>query len=459
MVLSRKTASPNIPASVLAVCRVLSGRGYQAYVVGGAIRDALLGKEAKDWDITTDATPDQVRQLFTKTLATGEKYGTITVIVDNHSVEVTTMRKDSLYSDARHPDHVEFTTDLTADLGRRDFTVNAIAYDPLSQTFYDPYHGLKDLRRKILRTVGDPKARFSEDALRMLRLIRFSATLGFRPEKNTLKGIQPQLIARIAKERIKEELSKLLLAESIAQPLQLLYTSGLLEQIIPELALTAGVKQGNYHPWDVLGHSITACQAIKPELHLRLAALLHDVGKPQTMSEDAKGIHFYGHDQIGAELAEAILQRLTYSKRIQNKVALLIRHHMFQIHPHSSDKAIRRLIHRVGKENIHDLIELRKADVLGMRHNPRQVWEYFQALTERVLQIIESDHAFTLADLAVSGTDLIEELSLKPGPLIGKILAGLLDKVLDEPELNTRPQLLALAKAFIESPPATDAEF
>ena len=241
--------------------------------------------------------------------------------MENKFVDVTTMRQDAHYSDARHPDHVEFTTDLNTDLGRRDFTVNAIAYDPLTRTFHDPYQGLRDLRRKILRTVGDPKARFGEDALRMLRLIRFSAVLAFKPDKQTMQGIQPHLMARIARERIKEELSKLLLADAIVQPLQLLYTSGLMEQIIPELAQAAGVDQGSYHPWDVLGHSIMTCQAIKPELHLRLAALLHDVGKPQTISEDQKGIHFYGHDQLGAELAKEILKRLTYSKHIQTKSA------------------------------------------------------------------------------------------------------------------------------------------
>ncbi|HHX01158.1 MAG TPA: CCA tRNA nucleotidyltransferase [Firmicutes bacterium] len=454
----RRATHLKIPEPVLIICRVLSDHGYQAYIVGGAIRDALLGKTPADWDVTTDAMPDQVQQIFQKTLATGAKYGTITVVMENKFVDVTTMRQDAHYSDARHPDHVEFTTDLNTDLGRRDFTVNAIAYDPLTRTFHDPYQGLRDLRRKILRTVGDPKARFGEDALRMLRLIRFSAVLAFKPDKQTMQGIQPHLMARIARERIKEELSKLLLADAIVQPLQLLYTSGLMEQIIPELAQAAGVDQGSYHPWDVLGHSIMTCQAIKPELHLRLAALLHDVGKPQTISEDQKGIHFYGHDQLGAELAKEILKRLTYSKHIQTKVSLLIRHHMFQIHPHASDKAIRRLIHRVGVANIHDLIELRKADVLGMKHNPKHVLDYHQAMIERVNQIIEAENAFSLADLAISGTDLIRELNLQPGPIIGQILTALLDRVLDEPQLNNRSQLLSTANELIDTLSATDAE-
>jgi poly(A) polymerase/tRNA nucleotidyltransferase (CCA-adding enzyme) len=456
--LFRKAKHPKTPEPILAICRTLSGHGFQAYVVGGAVRDSLLGKPPTDWDVTTDATPEQVQQIFPKTLATGAKYGTITVRVDSQFVDVTTMRKDARYSDARHPDSVEFTTDLTTDLGRRDFTVNAIAYDPLTQTFCDPYHGLKDLRRRLLRTVGDPRSRFSEDALRMLRLIRFSATLEFKPERRTLDGIQPHLIARIAGERLKEEFNRLLLANNIVQPLQLLYTSGLLKYIIPELAAAAGVDQGSNHPWDVLGHSIISCQAVKPELHLRLAALLHDVAKPQTISEDQKGMHFYGHDQLGAAMAKEILRRLTYSKRIQAKVRLLVKHHMFQIHPYSSDRAIRRLIHRVGKENIYDLIELRKADVLGMNHNPKHVWAYYQAMIERVDQIIDADNAFALKDLAVTGTDLIEELNLQPGPLIGRILSHLLDKVLDEPELNNRRQLLAIAKEFAGTWRASDDE-
>ena len=369
------------------------------------------------------------------------------------------MRKDAHYSDGRRPDYVEFTSDLKADLSRRDFTINAIAYDPLREVFHDPFAGMRDLRRRILRTVGESRERFSEDALRMLRLIRFSAVLGFKPEKRTLLGIQPHLIVNVANERIKEELNKLLAADAIVQSLQLFYTCGLMEQIIPELAQTAGINQGSNHAWDVLGHSIITCQAVRPKLHLRWAALLHDVAKPQTFSKDEKGIHFYNHDQLGAEIAQQILKRLTYSNKLQNKVGLLIRYHMYQIHPDSSDKALRRLINRVGVENIYDLIELRKADILGMKHNPQQVLSYYQMMLKRIEEILAADSVLSVKDLAVTGTDLMYELNLKPGPMIGKILNFLLDQVLDQPELNTKADLITLASSYlIDNQLTTDAE-
>ncbi|NLM69597.1 MAG: HDIG domain-containing protein [Firmicutes bacterium] len=455
----RKKASVTVPEPVLVVCRTLQEHGFQAYIVGGAVRDALLGKEATDWDVTTDALPDQIERIFAKTIPTGRQFGTISVVTGEQIVEVTTMRKDAHYSDGRRPDYVEFTSDLKADLSRRDFTINAIAYDPLREVFHDPFAGMRDLRRRILRTVGESRERFSEDALRMLRLIRFSAVLGFKPEKRTLLGIQPHLIVNVANERIKEELNKLLAADAIVQSLQLFYTCGLMEQIIPELAQTAGINQGSNHAWDVLGHSIITCQAVRPKLHLRWAALLHDVAKPQTFSKDEKGIHFYNHDQLGAEIAQQILKRLTYSNKLQNKVGLLIRYHMYQIHPDSSDKALRRLINRVGVENIYDLIELRKADILGMKHNPQQVLSYYQMMLKRIEEILAADSALSVKDLAVTGTDLIYELNLKPGPMIGKILNFLLDQVLDQPELNTKADLITLASSYlIDNQLTTDAE-
>lgn len=444
-----KKPSIIIPEPVQIICAKLNQHGYQSYVVGGAVRDALLRKPPTDWDVATDAHPENVQQLFSKTIPTGAKYGTVTVVIDDALIEVTTMRRDANYSDARRPDYVIYTDNINEDLARRDFTVNAIAYNPSTQQFIDPFGGMKDLYRRILRTVGDPQARFREDALRMLRLIRFIAVLDFQPDRQTVAGIQPELITYVAEERIKDELSKLLVASSIAKSLELMYTSGLMTQILPELARTAGVKQGAYHYWDVLGHSIMTAQAIQPQLHLRLAALLHDIGKPLTFSEDENGIHFYGHELIGAEIAQNILQRLTFSKQLQNQVSLLIKYHMYQVHPHSTDKAIRRLIHAVGKENIFDLIELRKADILGMRHNPRQVWEYYQNMISRIDALLKAADVFTLSDLALTGHDLIRELGLQPSPTIGTVLNYLLELVLDNPELNTKPQLLALAQEYI----------
>lgn len=439
----------SVPEAVRQICFQLKEHGYQAYIVGGAVRDALLQLSPTDWDITTDALPDRVRQIFTRNIPSGQRFGTITVIYNELLVDVTTMRQDACYSNQRHPDYVEFCADIDQDLGRRDFTINAIAYNPLTNQFIDPFGGITDLRQSRIRTVGDAKARFYEDALRMLRLIRFSAVLNFKPAKQTIAAIQPELIIQIASERIKDELSKLLSADKIAKPLQLMYDSGIMEQILPELASTANISQGAYHRWDVLGHLIMTAQAVKPDLNLRLAALFHDIGKSETRIRDEFGIHFYGHDQIGATLTHSILNRLTYSKNTQDKVSLLVKHHMFQIHPNSTDKAIRKLIAKVGTNNIHDLLELRKADILAMKYNPRQTLNYYRLMKRRIDEILAAEHAFTRKDLAVSGSDLINELSLDPSPQIGQILQYLLDKVIEQPEVNNYTDLIARARAYI----------
>lgn len=438
-----------VPTPVIQICKQLTTKGFQAFLVGGAVRDQLLKAKPTDWDITTDAYPEIIAKIFHHTVTTGKRFGTITVLHDGYSVEVTTMRSESTYSDGRHPDAVKFCRDLQLDLARRDFTINAIAYDPLTERYIDPYLGMKDLSKKLIRTVGNANTRFCEDALRMLRLIRLSAVLDFKPDKTTLAGFQPQLINKVANERIKVELDKLLLAENITTGLKLMFVSGIMAEILPELARCANVYQGDYHHLDVLGHSIIAAQATKPILHLRLAALLHDIGKPDTYTSDESGIHFYGHDKLGAKIAKSILQRFTYAKQLREKVTLLIKHHMFQIHPRSSDKAIRRFMARVKRENIHDLLELRKADIMAMKHNPRQAWEYYKIMAARINEIVNEKQALSVNDLVVSGTDLINELDLSPGPKIGKILDHLLQLVLDDPELNTYGHLIQAAKTYI----------
>ncbi len=439
-----------IPQQVIGICRKLSSHGYRGYIVGGSVRDSLLHLNPSDWDITTDAVPEMICTIFPQTIPKGIKFGTVTVIKGGFLVDVTTMRQDATYSNQRHPDYVNFCSNVETDLSRRDFTINAIAYDPLMQEFIDPFGGISDLRRKRIRTVGNPDTRFKEDALRMLRLIRFMALLGFKPNKQTINAIQPRLMRNIAQERIKDELSKLLVAKKIIYPLQLMYTSGIMKEILPELANCAGIEQGSYHRWDVLNHSIKSAQVIKEDLVLRLAALLHDIGKTETKTQDAKGVHFYGHDKIGATMAGQVLSRLTYSKRIQAQVSLLIRYHMFQIHPNSTDKAIRRLIAKVGRNNIVNLLELRKADILGMKYNSRRTLNYYMQMHQRIKQILDEDQVFGLKDLALSGHDLIKELDLKPGPLIGKTLNYLFEAAIAQPEINNYKVLISLAKDYIE---------
>jgi tRNA nucleotidyltransferase (CCA-adding enzyme) len=443
----------HIPQAVLEICGTLKDNGYQAYLVGGAVRDSLRGEAPGDWDVATDALPSKVLSLFPKTIPTGIKYGTITVILQGLPVEVTTFRADGVYQDARHPADVSFSISIEEDLKRRDFTVNAIAYDPWAKEFIDPYGGRRDLKRHLLRTVGDPKERFTEDALRMLRFFRFQATLGFRPHRKALEAIQPPLIRKISPERIRDELSKLLLAELPGPTLFSMHNVGLLGEILPEVARGDGITQGSYHRFDVLRHSLHAMDSTLPRLDLRWAALLHDVAKPMTRIEDANGIHFYGHDVEGEKIARAILTRLRYSNQFIKKVALLVHWHMFPVHAHSTDKALRRFIRKVGKDNVLDLVELRRADILALgRQTTYGSWINWQTLKDRLAEIMDSDATFVVSDLAVDGHDVMTTLDLPPGPEVGSALEWLLERVIDEPKLNQREKLIDLLQSYEKTP-------
>ena len=447
-----KTVQNRIPQAVLDVYHTLWDKGYQAYVVGGAIRDSLLGDVPGDWDVATDAQPGEVMSLFSKTIPTGIKYGTVTVVKDI-SVEVTTFRSDGIYRDARRPEDVTFSTSIVEDLQRRDFTVNAIAYDPIARKFVDPFGGIRDLRRRTLKAVGDPEERFAEDALRMLRFFRFLATLEFRPCQKTLAAVKPKLIRRISAERIRDEMSKLLLAKAPGSTLLLMHRAGLLQEILPEVAEGDGVIQGSFHRFDVLRHSLEAVDNSLPRLELRWAALLHDVAKPKLRTEDEHGIHFYRHDVEGEQIARDILTRLRYAKRFVEKVALLVRWHMFSVHAGSTDKALRRFIRRVGKENVMDLLELRRADILALgRQTTCNAWQNWRTLRDRLQEILEGDTILTVNDLAIGGRDVMAALQIKPGPAVGAALEWLLEKVLDDPSLNEREILLSLLQSY-ENPP------
>jgi tRNA nucleotidyltransferase/poly(A) polymerase/L-fucose isomerase-like protein len=398
--------------------------------------------------VATDALPSQVMSLFPKTIPTGIKYGTITVVKDI-SVEVTAFRSDGIYRDARRPEDVSFSTSIEEDLQRRDFTVNAIAYDPIAKRFVDPHGGRRDLRHRILRAVGDPKERFSEDALRMLRFFRFLAVLEFRPCRRSLAAIEPRLIRKVSMERIRDEMSKLLLAKAPGSTLLLMHKAGLLREILPEIAQGDGVTQGSFHRFDVLRHSLEAVDNSLPRLELRWAALLHDAAKPRLRSEDEHGIHFYGHDVEGEEAAREILTRLRYSNKLVDKVALLVRWHMFSVHAGSTDKALKRFIRRVGKENVMDLMEVRRADILALgRQTTCSAWENWRTLKDRLQAILDSDATLTISDLAIGGHEVIAALGLKPGPAVGAALEWLLEIVLDDPALNEPQTLLSLLQSY-----------
>jgi poly(A) polymerase/tRNA nucleotidyltransferase (CCA-adding enzyme) len=434
-----------VKSGAAAIVNTLKGRGHQAFLVGGCVRDSLLGKTPREWDITTSARPPEVRKLFKKVVPTGLKYGTVTVLLDDGAYEVTTFRCDERYVDGRHPANVKFTDDIHRDLARRDFTINALAYDPVSNSLIDDFGGRKDLAGRVIRTVGEPVDRFAEDGLRPLRACRFAATLGFRIEAGTLAGIGPALrvAKKVALERVHDELVKMLAAEKPSVGLEYMRQSGLLGIFLPELLKCAGIKQPPaYHQHDVYWHSLYACDAAPPDkLAVRLAALLHDIGKPSCQA----GMTFYDHDQTSARMAEKLLRRLKFSNADIESTVNLIANHMFDYKSGWSDAAVRRFIRRIGGPgNVADLFALRQADVQAMRQSIGTA--YLVELRQRIDRVIAEENALQVGDLAVDGQDVMKTLKIKPGPKVGLVLRALLEQVLDDPKLNERKKLLVLIK-------------
>lgn len=436
-----------VPPQARTACEMLKEKGFQAYLVGGAIRDSLLGLAPTDWDITTDAKPEEVEELFEKSLPTGKQFGTITIFIDKKPLEITTMRSDGPYSDGRRPDHITFTNRLELDLARRDFTINAIAYDPFQDQIIDPFLGTRHIRKRLLVAVGDPGERFEEDPLRMLRLIRFQSALGFRIKKKTRKTLPglARLISKVSPERILVELNKMLLGRELRSALETFYQSGLMEEIIPELAVGYGLSPGERHPFDLLGHGIASAHFSYPDLTLRWAALLHDVGKAETLNRD--------HEKISALWAQKILLRLRATNELIQRVTKLIANHMFAVHPHSSEGEIRKFLGVVSPETAFDLLKLRQADMAGMNADPRQILAFGQAMEARFNEILTVDNALTLKDLKLDGRYLMHHLQLEPGPLVGEILHHLLEQVWAKPFLNQPELLLNLARNYLKSSP------
>ena len=435
-----------LPKGVLYIIHRLQENGFQAYVVGGAVRDLLLGSPVYDWDITTDAAPKLVSSLFEKVVPTGIKYGTVTVMLEDGDFEVTTFRCDEKYSDGRHPDKVSFTNDLEEDLSRRDFTVNAIAYDPISEKLVDPFDGKSDLSNKLIKAVGAPLDRFNEDGLRSLRACRFAAKLDFTIEKNTLSAAAAtmKVFKKVASERVRDEILKMLSSEKPSIGFEYMRQTGLLKIILPELEKCVGVKQPKqFHAHDVYFHAVYACDAAPKELPMvRLAALLHDISKPQCK----KGDTFYDHDNKGAETAEKIMKRLKFGSDDIKEVKNLIKNHMFNYTGQWSDSAVRRFIKRVGLDSLEDLFILRIADMNAMEREVDA--EYLKELKGRIQKVVDEENALNISDLKLSGKDIMKELKLAQGPKVGRILAFLLDNVLEDPSLNSRKNLLSLAKKY-----------
>lgn len=448
-----------VPAEVREVVATLRAGGKQAYLVGGGVRDLLAGLDAVDFDVATDATPDDVRRLFPRTAPTGIKHGTVTVLGARGDYEVTTFRRDGKYGDARHPDDVTYAQTVEEDLSRRDFTFNALAYDPSEDKLIDLFGGVEDFERGVVRAVGDAIERFREDGLRPLRAVRLAARFEFEVEPETLNAI-PEVLDRVrmvAAERVRDEFMKMLAtAPKPSYGLELMRDTGLLEVFLPELLEGYAVTQNEFHAYDVYTHSLYSCDAAPAGKPLvRLAALLHDVGKPRTRVVRDGRVTFYNHQAVSRRMARHILDRLRFSKKERDHVLHLVYYHMFGYTPSWTDAAVRRLIRKVGRDNIADLFDLRIADWFGNGTN-YGFPGYLRALERRINAAIAREEAFTEKDLAVDGHDVMAELGLPPGPKVGEVLSYLLERVLEDQSLNERERLLALVRERFGPPARAD---
>ncbi|MBE7034790.1 MAG: CCA tRNA nucleotidyltransferase [Ruminococcaceae bacterium] len=430
-----------LPETVLTILHTLNAAGFPSYVVGGPVRDLLRGKTPADWDMTTAAKPEQVMALFDKTIPTGIKHGTVTVLIGGEPFEVTTFRVDGTYADHRRPEQVVFTDDITADLSRRDFTMNAMAYHP-ETGLCDPFGGQDDIERGLIRSVGDPMVRFDEDALRMMRAVRFAAQTGFAIHEDILEAIKKQagLLSAVSFERVRDELMKILLSDR-PDMIEILHETGLLAQVIPEFDRCFWVEQHTkYHCYDVGHHSIEVLKHVPKDAVLRLAALLHDVAKPDAKTTDEQGVdHFKGHDAAGVLLADEILTRLRIDNHTKDAVLHLIRFH--DSRPAATKRSVRRAMAAVGRDVFLALLALMRADAMGQAPaHGRESLERYDAVEALYHEIVQAQDAVSVAELAINGRDLLE-LGIS-GVAVGDALQRALDYVLEHPEQNQKAVLL-----------------
>ena len=484
-----------IPEEIKEVVQKIENAGFEAYLVGGCVRDMLMNIQPKDWDLTTNAKPEKIQEIFEHTFYEND-FGTVGVVLDEvdekivkikeklanddkigvsqetqkelekklvsyetlKNIEITPYRVESGYSDNRHPDKIEFAEKLEDDLSRRDFTINSLTYNPLTEELFDYFGGIQDLKNKIIRTVGDPDERFNEDGLRIMRAIRFSAQLGFEIEENTLKSIKKnnELLKNIAMERIQIEFSKLIMTKNPEFGIKVAGETGILKHFLPELEENIGVIQGGAHVFDVYNHILKALQATADKnypLFLRLAALFHDIGKARTAkwSKKKNGNTFFSHEWVGAKMTKKILQRLKYSNEIVKSVTNLVQNHMFFADPDKITlSAVRRVIRKVGgEEEVWNLIKLRIADRLGMGRPKERTYRLrqYEAMIEEALR-----SPVSVKDLKINGDQLISEFHMKPGRKIGMILNALMGITLETPENNNYEYLSKKVKEFLELP-------
>jgi tRNA nucleotidyltransferase (CCA-adding enzyme) len=439
-----------IDRDAIGICARLRDGGRRGWIVGGCVRDLLRGQKVSDWDIATDARPDQVMKLFPRVIPTGIDHGTVTVLVRGVPYEVTTLRGETTYSDGRRPDSVVFVDDIAADLARRDFTVNAIAVDPLVPSLIDPWDGQKDLEARVLRAVGDPLQRFSEDGLRVLRAARFAATLECAIEPRTLAAIEPTLgtYRKVSAERVRDEWVKTMKAKKPSTAFDVMQKTGILAVTLPEMLESVGMEQNRYHAYDVWTHALACLDACEGDPPLRIAALLHDIGKPRTRarSEKTNDYTFYNHEKVGAEMAGPILDRLRFSNDEKARITSLVANHLVCYSDEWSDAAVRRWIRRVSVDRVEDLYALNRADILGKGREVTNELEGLERLKERVARELAAKHALSTRDLAVDGKDVIRELAIKPSRRVGEVLESLLEKVVEDPVLNERETLLRMIR-------------
>ncbi len=444
----------NIPKPVLAVVSRLQEQGFQAFLVGGCVRDLLRGEEPKDYDVATDAVPDDVQRLFPKVIPTGKQHGTVTVLMQGTPVEVTTFRTEGTYLDGRRPSSVEFHSSIEDDLSRRDFTINAMAYQPIEQELRDPFGGQRDLAAGVVRCVGDPDSRFREDGLRPLRAVRFAAVLGYSIDPPTAAAIPRSLptFRKIAVERVREEFSKLLISPRPALGLDLLRSTGLLDVFLPEVLEGVGQGQSAAHAHDVYGHALATVELVPPDLSLRLAALLHDVAKPRTaISDSAHQVDFPEHETLGAKQATEILERLKFPRKTTESVAELVRHHRLDRLPTAPDQEIRRFVAAIGAKNLADHLTLAQANWSARGKDVEDALRRLSQFRERIQKILSTHPPLDTQALALDGNEIMRVLGIGPSSEVGAATRFLLDQVLENPDVNSPEKLAGLLRKWAQS--------
>lgn len=448
-----------VPKEVRNVSEKLREAGFQAYLVGGCVRDLLIDRRPKDWDITTNANPEQIQEVFPETFYTND-FGTVGIVNETEDetlriIEVTPYRTEGAYTDKRRPDVVSFGQSLEEDLARRDFTINAIAYDESKGQIIDPYQGQKDISLKVLKTVRDPDERFEEDALRLMRAVRLMAELNFALDSNTAAAIQRKSanLKHVSRERIRDELVRILNSDQPMMAIALAQQLGLLEYISPDLTRGVGIEQNQAHSFDVFGHLVRALQHAADKewgFDIRIAALFHDVSKPETRrwSEEKKDWTFHGHEVVGARVTKRILEDLRFPRETIEKVTKLVRWHMFFSDPDQITlSAVRRMIRNVGEEHIWDLLNLRICDRIGTGRPKEQPFRFrrYKAMVEEALR-----DPISVGMLKIDGNTLMERFHTKPGPRIGWTLNALLEEILEDPSNNTEEYLYKRSEALLE---------